>query len=68
VGFFFLGLFGFSGGFWGFCWVGVLSRQVLVFDKGFFCFLGSGCYGCSLWVLGFRVDPCGFVWIFSFVG
>jgi hypothetical protein len=21
-----------------------------------------------LWVSGFRVDPCGFVWVFSFCG
>jgi hypothetical protein len=52
----------------GVCWVGVLSGQVWVFDESFFCVLGSGCYGCSLWDSGFRVDPCGFVWVFSFCG
>jgi hypothetical protein len=39
-----------------------------VFVGGFFSFLGSGCFGCSLWVSSFRVDPCGFVWVFSFCG
>jgi hypothetical protein len=61
MGVFLGGLFGFSCRFWGFVRLGVLSGQVWVFDGGFFCVLGSGCYGCSLWDLGFRVDPCGFV-------
>jgi hypothetical protein len=39
-----------------------------VFDGGFFCFLGSGCYRYSLSISDFRVDPCGFVWVFSFCG
>jgi hypothetical protein len=50
VGFFLGGLFGVFGGFWGVCWVGVLSEQVWVFDEGFNCFLefrfhmGFGCF------------------------
>lgn len=39
-----------------------------MFVGGFFSFLGSGCFGCSLWVSSFRVDTCGFVWAFSFCG
>lgn len=39
-----------------------------MFDGGFNCFLGFGCLlflgSCSLWVSGFRVGPCGFVWAF----
>jgi apolipoprotein N-acyltransferase len=56
VGVFLGGLFGFSYGFCGLCWIGVLSGQVWVFDGAFFYFLGSVSYGCSLWVSGFRVD------------
>jgi hypothetical protein len=62
------GLFRFSCGFWGVCWVGLLSGQIWVFVGGFFCMLGFECHGCSLWVSGFRVVLCGFVWIFPFVG
>jgi len=62
------GCSGFLAGFEGVCWVGVLSGQAWMFNGGFFCFLGSRCFGCSLWVSGFRVDPYEFVWVFSFCG
>jgi hypothetical protein len=66
VGFFGEGS-GFLAGFGGLLG-SVLSEQVWVFDGSFFCVLGSGCYGWSLWDSGFRVDPRGFVWVFSFCG
>lgn len=51
-------LFGIFGGFWGVCWVGVLSEQVWVFDEGFNCFLGFRFhmgFGCCGYFLAGRV-------------
>jgi hypothetical protein len=42
--FFLGGVFGFSGGFLGVCWVGVLSGLVWVFDGSFYYFLRFGFY------------------------
>jgi hypothetical protein len=65
-GFFWEGCSGFLAGFGGLLgWVGLLSEQVWVFVGGFFRMLG---FGCSLWVSGFRVVLCGFVWVLSFMG
>jgi hypothetical protein len=59
------GCSGFLAGFGGFVGFGCIRGRFGCLMGGFFRFL---CSGCSLWVSGFRVDPCGFGWVFFFCG
>jgi hypothetical protein len=62
------GCSGFLAGFGGFVGLGCFRGRFRCLMRASSSFLGPGCFGCSLWVSGFRVDPCGFVWVFSFCG
>jgi hypothetical protein len=68
VGVFLGGLFGFSCGLWGVCWVGVLSGLVWVFDGGYSVFGALGFMGapCRFRVLGLIL--VGLFGFFLFVG
>jgi hypothetical protein len=68
VGVFLGGLFKVSSGFWGLCWVWVLSGQVWVFNG---CFVGLGCFrgriGCST-VASTVFWDLGFMWVLGGMG